>query len=140
MGACGCIDNTEKLRFKGPKGITYVLEISQPCEDCEGPLGVILRQLDREAVEDEGADGYPEVEFRDFGECPEAAFPILFPEKLIRRLVPTGRAIAEMALDSGLQPLTDDEIADAIRDEFYCELEDAINESRAEGCANPEVR
>ena len=81
MGECGCTAYDAILRFKGPRGITYVLDIYPGCDECCSPVGVIIYAFDKKARKHWGSDDVPEIEIdRDEGTC----IPIIHKEDLMK--------------------------------------------------------
>ncbi len=83
MCECGCASAPPDFQFKGPDGLLYTLQIHRPCRHCETPLGVIIARHNPEEVEEWGLDQLPEL---PWGEYEEAAFPLVYPKKLLKEL------------------------------------------------------
>lgn len=45
MGQCGCAEETPQVRFPGPEGFTYALEIYSSCHDCHTPAAVTVYRI-----------------------------------------------------------------------------------------------
>ena len=64
MGQCGCGDETPNVRFPGPEGVTYALEIYSSCHYCHTPAAVTVYRIADDSE-------YAEMMLED---APEAAF------------------------------------------------------------------
>lgn len=125
MGACGCGDFNGGLRFPGPKGIVYVLEIYRGCADCDAPAGIKLtrhRDVPDQRVwfEDEES-----VVFRDFrGEIAQPSEEASWFHKAIVDPSLVIKAIADhfgdvkCVLDGDPEPMTIREMLKFERDEW----------------------
>jgi len=82
MGQCGCGDYRGGYKFKGPGNIIYVIEIYQPCMDCESPAGVTIHKFGKEEQEFWDVDSEKDLEFNEIG---MANLPVLDPKKLKER-------------------------------------------------------
>jgi hypothetical protein len=67
MGECGCGDYNADLRFKGPDGITYVLQVYQSCSECCTPAGVLIYAFNDEQYKLWNCGELPEIEFDEGG-------------------------------------------------------------------------
>lgn len=67
MGQCGCGDFQGDFKFKGPEGITYVLQVYPACDNCDTPAGVIIYAMDKNDCEMWGVNEIPEIKIQDVG-------------------------------------------------------------------------
>ena len=67
MGQCGCGDFQPDFKFKGPEGITYVVQMYPSCDYCDNPAGVIIYALTPEEAEMWGLGHVPEKEINADG-------------------------------------------------------------------------
>lgn len=114
MGECGCTQFNAILKFKGPRGVTYVLDIYPSCSYCDAPLGIILYAFDKEACRDWAVDEVPEIDIdRDEGTC----IPILHPEDMKKLMAKTFAGDEEMidVCQDGVDDCFKDAVFEGIR-------------------------
>ena len=75
MGQCGCGDFSGDFKFKGPKGITYVLQVYPPCKECDNPAGMIIYSMNEEDCRTRDVDDIQEIEIQDIGSFFSIAHP-----------------------------------------------------------------
>ncbi len=81
MGQCGCGDFHGDFKFKGPDGITYVLDVYPSCDYCNTPAGIILYAMGSDDCKIWGVDHIPEIEILDIGTC----VAVIDPADLIKK-------------------------------------------------------
>lgn len=91
MGACGCGDYHGGLKFPGPRGVVYTIEIYPGCSDCDAPAGVTLhRFVGKEDVEwhdhDEPVPFYNYTGNVTEKESGTYSFPLLYPNAVRKQL------------------------------------------------------
>lgn len=82
MCECGCSSSYHTFSLPGPKGITYVLEFGDGCEDCGTPAGVIVSASKTKDLSAMYGGEIPSVlPMRDYSGRREAAIGIADPGK-----------------------------------------------------------
>lgn len=88
MGQCGCGDYRPNVKFPGPDGSTYTLEIHDSCRYCETPFGVVITR--HPELTDENDDylvrELPDVDFMKVDDAAAAHFALLDPNLLRKKL------------------------------------------------------
>lgn len=110
MGECVCCAFNAILKFRGPRGITYVLDIYPSCSYCDTPLGIILYAFDKKACDDWDVDHVTEIEIdKEEGTC----IPILHPEDMKKLMAKT------FAGDQDMIDICHDGVDDTFRDAVF---------------------
>ncbi len=63
MGQCGCGDFDGLVRFAGPDGTTYVLEVYPGCRDCDTGVMVTIYKMDQQEAVSWRIEELPEWKF-----------------------------------------------------------------------------
>lgn len=121
MGACGCGDYHGGLKFLGPRGVVYTIEIYPGCSDCSAPAGITLHRFaDKEDIDwhehDEPVPFYNyEGKVTDKGSA-TYSIPLLDPNAVRKQLhqLFTGATIATDGDEFSFK----DYVEDGCRDEF----------------------
>lgn len=86
--SCGCGDFNPSLKFKGPNGQVYALELFNGCEDCGTSVGVIVYCLEEAAAVARQLHELPDLQFSTGGtEYTEAMVKVLDAELLGKKLL-----------------------------------------------------
>ena len=108
MGQCGCGDFAGDFKFKGPDGITYVLQVYPSCNNCDNPAGIILYAMNKDDCEMWEVESIPAVEITDVG----TFFSVIHPKKLMESVL------------EGLEAYMEEGINDEFRTAVFKSIED----------------
>jgi hypothetical protein len=108
MGVCGCGDFNGDFKFPGPDGITYVLQVYPPCENCNTPAGVIIYSFNKDDCKNWDVDEIPEL---DFGNG-EALIAVAHPGSIMKSVFEG----LEHYLEEGVGDVFRSSVFDAIKD------------------------
>lgn len=106
MGACGCGDFRGDLRFPGPGGDVYVIDLYHGCDYCGTPAGIVLHRFTPDEAVRWGVDQAETLDVTQDG----VGVPVMDPE-IMRRLM-----VKEAA--SEMKEAIDDVLNDVIRRGF----------------------
>lgn len=114
-GQCGCSDFNAQHKFAGPDGYTYALEVTQGCDGCGTPAGVIIHRFDRKTADQWDVGELPELPFRGFNEATanesaEYYQPIADPALILEELRKIAKANEEQEDEEDI--CTADELLD----------------------------
>lgn len=110
MGQCGCNDFQGDFKFKGPDGITYVLQVYQSCSYCETPAGIILYAMNEKDCQTWCVDDIPEIQISDVG----TLISVIHPKKLMKQIAEGITVYVE----------------DSLNDEFQSAIYETIKENK----------
>ncbi len=138
MGSCGCGDFSGGLRFPGPDGVVYVLEVYLGCDGCHTPAGVVIHRHLPTAEQRFWFEHEPSMPFTDWrGRLPgEPEYdpeyqsfhqPIFDPDKGIERLVKE-MGSAKLAPDEAYE-LVGHDLEDNGREALDEAIRDTVTES-----------
>jgi hypothetical protein len=78
MGECGCYCFDAICKLQGPKGITYVIDIYQGCQECGVPAGVKIYAFTNKDIKECYCGDLPELIIHEKG----THIPVIDAEKL----------------------------------------------------------
>lgn len=95
MCQCGCGDFNGDFKFKGPDGISYVLQVYPSCDNCNQPAGIILYAMGEKDCKEWDVENIPEVEITDIG----TFFSVVHPKKIVEFVLHGVQQYIEDGLD-----------------------------------------
>lgn len=113
MGDCGCSAFNALFKFKGPKGITYVIDIYPSCPECCTPAGVIIYAFSKRDMADWGCEDIPELPIEYEGTC----ISVIHPETLKEEMLKSSNEDDLAGISS--EVLFDDTLRDAFREAVH---------------------
>lgn len=122
MGSCGCSDYGGGLKFPGPPGFVYVLEVYPGCNDCGTPAGVVIHKFSESGEDSFWHRNDEAAQFRSMGAGHTGDFfqKVFDPELGVKSLT-------ETIGDVKTHPKSDyDTVADLLADEAEHALREAI--------------
>ena len=93
MGECGCGNTNIQLKFTGPDGVVYGIQIYPGCRECGSPAGVIIYRFDTKNDPDAAMwlEGAKDVQWNPYGttlaDGADLCIPVLDPDKLKKAMV-----------------------------------------------------
>jgi hypothetical protein len=116
MGECGCSEFNALFKFKGPKGITYVVDIYPSCPECCAPAGVIIYAFSKQDMADWGCEDVPTLPIEYEGTC----ISVIHPETLKEEMLKISNEDDLAGVSSGV--LFEDTIRDSFREAVFRQI------------------
>jgi len=123
MGECGCSCFAAICTFKGPKGITYVIDIYPGCQECGVPAGVKIYAFSEKSMKEWDCKDLPELVIHE-----SILIPVIDAERLkelIFKIVDKDAVIkddvdAETVISDGIDSVFKDAVEDETQNFIDC--------------------
>ncbi len=101
MCECGCGDFQGHMRFPGPRGVVYAIELKPACSNCGAPAGVLVHRFSAKLAKEWCVGDLPLAPFADDIDGYAFGIPVVEPQLLADALEDEmGHADAEVVRDA----------------------------------------